>query len=264
MDRPKSSPLTRTQWTTKQPVITKVTIIEADIKDAGMSIIRRDKLLPQSLINQLEKLPKHDRSVQVGKLSRTEEYRGLSKTITVGLKQSMLEFCNANEIPDHDIISVKRDAVFIKNIKPRILVFDNDLVEFKLKNIYTDFMVFNGIEMYFNYSKRTVDIKGIADLEKSLHQDYLIKLIFDILELVRLNKYSLILDTLVQFRMDYVTKDLPLGFYRELNSTSGFPLELGKNKYVFKSVTEDKFEYINIQYNLVNVIIPLVKHFIEG
>lgn len=257
MLRPQSSPTTKSKWTRKETMICNQTIFEVDMARAGLSVIKQEKLLPLATIHQLEALSKHEASVQIGKISRLKEYRGLAKEITTQIKDRVRMLCDLNRIPDTDIISVKRDAVFVSGVKPRLLSLPNG-TEFKIKNVYSDFMNFNGVEVYFNFGRKTFDIKGMSDTATALHSEFLVEFFFFVLDLMRKGRQLDTIDTLCQFKIDYLQRNLDIGFYREFNSGSGYAIPSMYKTYIVNSLSQKDFdERAVINYNFEHIILPL-------
>ena len=80
-------------------------IIEYDIRDAGFSIIKQYKLLPDEKIRELSMMQKGDeRHIAIGKLQRDD--KELSKRLLEKFTEVRTIFLSANNISDNDIISV--------------------------------------------------------------------------------------------------------------------------------------------------------------
>jgi hypothetical protein len=243
----------KTNWTTSENIYFGQ-IIEVDMISAGMTIIRLDKLLPERIIKKLEKIKKSEQSIAIGKISRITEFKTLSKLISNGIRDRVQNFLMINEINDNHLISIKKDAVFVRNIVPKKLILD-DGTQFRFKNNYTTFLKLGQLELYAVPRRFLVDVKGIKD--SSLHQKYMIRFILDILNLLEQNDRVEAAATIQQFRKDYIQKLLPIGFYREFNSTSCYTIINGRNIYQFETFTEDNKETLNIIYNLKNIILIL-------
>ena len=80
------------QWTAPVGIIVGRQISEIDMKSAGLTVIRSDRLLSEKVIEYLEQLPKNEVSVVIGKMSRQAEFRGLSQKITNGIRTRLEDF----------------------------------------------------------------------------------------------------------------------------------------------------------------------------
>jgi len=208
-------------------------IIEYDMQDAGLSIIKTYGLLPKVDIQSLEGLDKDARNRQVGILQINNKF----------LKDSLLEkfaemrklFIEANDLTDHRIISVKKDAIYVigecKNLKFGKVVFVK-------KNEYSSYIRLaanNNIEIY--YKDRTLDIKGIGDITLNRHRLYLMEFLDKIISDIEMKNVS-VKRYIVKFISDYKAMRLEDGFYLEFNNMS---------------------RDINPIYNYEKVIVPLVQ-----
>jgi hypothetical protein len=248
-------------WTNSNIDVFVGRIIEVDMVSAGMTVIKQEQLLPLALIARLEKIDKSKRSIAIGKLSRITTYKSLADKITSGIRKRMEMLLAYNNVPLENVISVKRDAVFLSGIPIANLVLP-DGTKFKIKNSYTSMAVFGKIEVYCVPKKRKIDIKGIDDTNKSYHEKYLIEFILDILSLAESGNKILAAKTIQQFRKDYLDLKLPLGFYRSFNTLSVYIIPSNHNRmylYDGNNIPKDK---IDISYNLKNVILPLIRSLI--
>ena len=236
------------QWTTSTPVIAGEPIVEVDMRRAGMTIIERDKLLPESLITKLRAMPKRDSAVAIGKLSRHPDYDGLSRLITEGIRDSVENMLRTNEITADSIVSVKRDAVFIRGRTPRFLSF-TDGTRFAVKNSYSGFAKLGTVEVYASIRKRTVDLKGISDELAPLHREFIVEFALDVLGLIAASKHVEAAETIQQFRLDYVKRLLPGGFYREFNGRSAFAVRSGNTVFQFDGTDPMDVNVLEIGYN---------------
>ena len=209
-------------------------IIEYDLKDAGLNIIKEYKLLSISEINRLESLGKgFNRHKEIGLLQRNDKefsQRLLDKFTHVrGL------FIESNKLNDNNIISVKKDAFFIignvNNTK-----FGN--LEFRSKNSYSSYLRFPSIQnLEIYYNNHDPSFKGIGDNAINKHRLYLYTFILDTIKMIENNSSSL-KRKMIKFISDYKYNLLDEEFYLEFNNRSN---DLDK------------------LFNYKNLIIPLVQ-----
>ena len=207
-------------------------IIEYDIQDAGFSLIKQYKLLPDTKIRELEILGKGlDRHIAVGRLQGND--KEFSKSLNTKFAEIRKIFISMNGLDDNDIISVKKDAIYTIG---RCKKSKFDSIIFREKNIYTSYIRFpniNNIELY--YSINGIDIKGMSDSAVNRHRLYLLDFINKYIPYIE-SKNVFVKKYLRNFINEYKFHELEDEFYVEFNAQS--------NK-------------INPIYNYQNILIPL-------
>ena len=227
-------------------------IYEYDISSAGYNLSKYYNLLSQdkidildSLIGEKEKLVK-----RIGIFQRDDkEYRDSLKEAFKNIRKL---FFSTNKLEAKDILSIKKDAIF--TLRPcNVTEFDN--VIFKNKNSYSSYYYFEPrIEMY--YSKDGIDVKGISNTLLDKHNEYFLDFLNDLFALME-NSNGKALKYLIKFINYYKKRSLDVEYYRELNFDSKFTVNV-------KGVGTQKFdeavgkEHINISYNYVHYLIPLL------
>ncbi len=233
------------------------------MREAGLTVIRADGLLPPGEIDFLERLPKSERSIAVGKLSgersRGREGPSLSELITRGIQLRVEAMLEANGIGTSDILSVKRDAVFVMGRPPSRLSFEDGTV-FRIKNTYTSYARLGRVELYCVPRWKRWDVKGIGEERRSLHSEFTVQLAMDFLGMWQAGETKEAAATLQQFRGDYVGLRLPVGFYREFNAGSAFCIRAGGSRFLVDYAGEDfPRSDLDIVFNLRSVILPLAR-----
>jgi hypothetical protein len=230
-------------------------IIEYDISSAGYSISRYYKLLDDKTLSWLETLPKKERHIQIGLLcKRLPKYNDALKQAFINIRK---EFFEANNIVDEDILAIKKDAIFLLRYA-NTTKFGED-VEFAEKNTYTSYYYINKKEFYSNPMK--LDVKGISDETLELHKDYMLDFMQNIFRLAETSENSQIIRHLVGFIDAYKSRNLEAGYYRELNDSSTYRLSAEYLKFPMGLSNVDDVDDINISYNFMNYIRPLVEIF---
>ncbi len=225
-------------------------IYEYDMKSAGLSVIEKYSLLSKEEIENIKGMEKEERNIFIGKLNYTN--KDIHSKISNYIKKEMEMFINNNSIKETDIISIKKDAIFVKRHCEET---DQGKVIFIEKNKYSSYIYLKDskIELYYNNSK--IDVKGIHDDKLKFHEDYLLSFIFTLISLIETDvekgkKY------LNQFVMLYKKRQLESEFYRTFNSESSFKT-IDDN---FLSSFDDSYrEDLNILYNFKNLILPLIR-----
>lgn len=191
-------------------------IIEYDMSDAGFSLIKQYRLLPDSKIQELIKLGKgKERHIAVGKLQGQDPV--FSKALSDKFAEIRTIFIASNKITDNDIISVKKDAIFTigrcEKTKFGSLIFNP-------KNVYSSYVRFPDIrDLEIYYGTDQIDIKGMSDEVVNRHRLYMMDFISNMIHMLeikdrRIRKY------LNQFISDYKSKELDDGYYLEFNNIS--------------------------------------------
>lgn len=208
-------------------------IIEYDIQDAGFSIIKQFKLLPDNKIRELASMDKGlERHRAIGILQRDD--RILSKNLSDKFADVRRIFISSNNITDDNIISVKKDAIYTIG-QCRKLVFGQ--VRFVPKNTYTSYIRFpeiQNVEIY--YSSSGVDVKGIGTSAVNRHQLYMMEFIRTVMLMIEENNPR-VKRYLSKFIKDYKSGELEEAFYLEFNNKS---------------------RDINPLFNFQNVIVPFI------
>lgn len=209
-------------------------ITEYDIKDAGFSIIQQYKLLPDETIQKLKNIPKGEaRHKMVGILQRDD--KEFAKNLSQKFGEVRYLFINCNNInPDNDIVSVKKDAIFLTKQIQRTKF---GLIEFRPKNYYSSYLRFSNVsnlELYYNDTG--IEIKGMSDRSKNRHRLYMYEFMKTFISYME-GKNPSIKRYFIDFLMKYKAGTLDEEYYLEFNNLS---------------------RDINPIFNYQNIIIPLI------
>lgn len=242
----------KTSWTNPNIIyLFNSTIYEYDIKSAGLSISKFFNLLPEETIEKLEAMPKHKRVVAEGKLQiKDKEYRD---ALSNGFAEMRKLFIESNAIEDNEIISIKKDAIFISR-KPRFTNFK--CVKFTRKNSYSCYINAGGIEYY--YSDDALDIKGIGDENIKLHEDGILAFIINFFDKMQHQSKKYVLRYVTNQYSLYKQHKLPVEYYREFNASSKYRVLNNENE-LWDDWWDERKDELNIQYNIDNVFIPFTK-----
>lgn len=234
-------------------------IVEWDIKAGNLSMIKEYNLLSKDIISSLSSLQKEERNIKVGLLQR--EDKSFAKELEKSFDKAVNSFIDMNNLSTDDIISIKRDAVFVKNhdIKyPKL----SDNITFIPKNKYTHYVYLKPYEFYIKNNKE-IDVKGLSDDLIPLHINGVLKFIIDVCNEYDINERILYIK---EFLKCYNNLELPFDNYREFNSKSGYNIlidsELAYLTNIDESLLSDQYIKLDISYNLLNILLPLAKLFI--
>lgn len=226
-------------------------VIEYDAKDAGFSVIKHHKLLPEEEIEKISKMSKHDKNVYIGKLRGSSPE--LSKGMTKGLRDAVQNFIVLNKISDDIILSIKNDAVFVIGMPP-ISVTEVDGVAFSKKSIFTSYHLIAGKEFYFNSKTGELVTKGVKIPQGNLH-DFFVT-VFNRLE--SSSEISSMLRYLTSIRSNYIRRRFPIDWYRDIDSGC-FILNIDGEIYEVESMSDSYLEYVEITPNYMKYILPLIQ-----
>lgn len=227
-------------------------IVEYDIKSAGLSLAKEFKYLSEETIEKLENMTKADRNRRMGILKINNKQ--LSKNENNALVEARKLFIKSNNLNVNNIISIKKDAVFVTQ-RCNNRKFGN--IEFVPKNKYTSYMELNRLEFYYNSNR--LDVKGIDDVMLSKHEEYMLEFFKTYLSLLESGNESRLKEYITNFVYRYKSRLLDIEYYREFNVTSAYRLKdmIENNVYGIDTIDSTGFEYINISYNYFNYLVPL-------
>lgn len=226
-------------------------IVEYDLREAGYNVIKHYKLLPQTTIDELSRLEKKDRTIEIGRI------QGKDKNFRDSFKESFSDirrrFMEDNGLEDNDVLAINNDAIHVLKRVPKT-EFGNLLF---VPTYYTSYYYFDNYRFYFN--GKDIIIKGLSDDSLVEHKDYMLSVLklymmYNEKAMYRENKHML-----KEFLHYYKTKALDKGYYRELNRDSGFRLEerLFGDAVILKEV--ETVEGIDIAYNFNTYILPMIQ-----
>ena len=256
-------------YTANIPYLINTDIKCYDISKANISILFDAGLLSRDDYSRLYSLPKKNREIEIGIMSRDNEV--VKETLKDGFLNARRLLIEANGIKDESILSIKKDAVYVINRTLKETEFGS--VKFKLSDRYTSFYRLADLEIYFNSDFNHMDVKGINDNILVLHKDYfqsLLSLIFLTAEKQDIEYVLTRMKTIISM---YAGMEFDAECYREFNRLSSFRLVKAYN--ILSSRTQsigvrapsDSLitgfkKYIDISYNY-GLIIQLYNYYFE-
>lgn len=243
---------------TLNPIINN-RIIEYDIKSGNTSVMRYFKLYPEDEINRLENMKKQDRVVEIGKIMKKD--KDFASRLEKSFNSIVGKFITVNGFTETDIVSIKRDAVFVKTKTAKDTTF-GECVSFIPKNEYRGFIKIKNFEFWIG--DKFVDVKGLNDSLLKLHEDGIISLILfihDMCTSVNMDKVAINTYFVKNIIEPYRNREFGFNMYREFNSESKFTVNINGRIVKMDDMSEDFIDYCDISYNYINIIIPLIKLF---
>lgn len=235
-------------------------IIEWDIKSAGLSICTEFNLIPEKELEYLRSIPKEKSNILIG--IRSGDDKVFAKALETKFNEVVNEFIAVNNLDkDYDILSIKRDAVFVIN-HPILKSQLTKNIRFVDKNRYHAYLYLKPLEMYFKRDGK-IDVKhfiGNKDERNrilKLHENGMMGLFRSFINLCESTNFNTkkISKELSEFVKAYKNRELDFDFYREFTTESKF-------RYydsLVSNINESMIEKIDISYNYINYILPLIQ-----
>lgn len=233
--------------------LTNTFIYEYDISKANINILYSKGVITKELYDYLYTAPRKIRQERIGLIQRDD--KSVVDILKNGIIEAKKNLFISNNIQDHEVLSIKNDAVFVINRRLNNNIFD--IIEFKCKNYYTSFFKINNLEIYYLYEsfskKEDIEIKGIGDDNLIYHNDYMLQFIKDLLYTLQIDGVEIAIRMLKDFYMSYISFKLPVGYYRMFNSDSLFhfkPIGICKTGFASEMVSENDKCRLDISYNI--------------
>lgn len=229
-------------------------IREYDITKANISVLRDANVLTESDYNYLLNAPKTEREIIIGKMQgRNPE---ITKTLKSGIANARRIFMQENNIQDSEVLAIRNDSITILGSTPVIKLDITDRVHFRESGCYTSFFHVNAIDLYYFYDRITntevLDIKGLGNESVELHKPFILEFLAELFYTAQIDGVRSAINLLSNFYSTYLKKDLPVEYYRELNSMSRYRMNKEFSLYdtmYIDSATEYDKSFIDISHN---------------
>jgi hypothetical protein len=198
-------------------------IREYDMVNAGINILYHNGIFSDEDYADLNSMDKLSKNIAVGKFLR--DNADISEALMEEFINIRKELFEINGIQDDDILSIKKDAVFIINKRLNNLQL-NDNYRFQEKNKYSGYINIDRKEFYYSIDKREFDIKGFSKDIKNHHKGYLFKELEELLYLDMNNEKNMVFERLIQLKVDFIERNLDKGYYYDIT----------QGKYIFKTL----------------------------
>lgn len=233
-------------------------IIEYDIKGAGYNISKKYRLIDDKKIELLKEMKSRDRDIYIGKMQITDER--LRKKLPEYMRLERMNFFRLNHIQDEHVLSIKNDAIFIVGIKCKRVEFEN--IRFVEKNIYSSYHNINGIELFYRNREDKLDIKGINDKIVEEHEEGMVKFLKECFQLIEMGKMAQLKKHLIKFSNKYKSRKLPPIYYKEFNHTNQYSFNSDDITLYVEDLPKDMIDDLNITYNYLFFILPLLNRYL--
>lgn len=212
-------------------------LVEYDLSRANISILYAMGVIDKYLFDLLNVIPKQQREITIGmKIAEEKEESELEtgKRISVteniikeGIKSAKEQFVIQNHIQDYQIVRIANDALLVKPLEPieyTSFPYGSSLLEFKIDGVYTSMVQLADIVILFNSESCAVDVKGIDNDKISLCEKFLTA-ICEIILYIEKGDLKIAKMKYIDFYEDYVSLQLPIDYYRELNAGTGYRIK---------------------------------------
>lgn len=249
---------TRVNYKSPRNFIINEFIREFDISKANINILRMKNVISEEDYNYLYHCDRMERQIKIGLLQRDNP--DVVKILQNGIIEAKKSFFEANDIKDSEVLQIRNDAVFLLNRDPEIKEFD--LVNFRLKNVYTSFYKTSQFEFFYFQDQikniESLNVTGINDntfKEKviPLHQDYFLDFLLTVFDMAQNCSIQEVISLITSFYNQYINRELDIGYYREFNSDSMYKIVkfsmVDKFQYMIPSIDKKQLKYIDIENN---------------
>lgn len=233
-------------------------IREYDLKSAGMNLIKYFHLASDKVIHSLERMDKDSMHKEIGMMQKDTSF---AKAMSDAFVEARRIFFDANDIDVTDILSIKKDAIFLINKKCSTTQFGN--MEFRVKNTYLGYMYLNKVEFYFTDSNTPLDVKGLGNEIHMYHDEYMLDFIRDIFAYSIYAGRKELIKYLTEFIDAYRTNRLAYGYYRHLDSDNFYTIiDPEDGPILIKDIDDQDEVTLDITYNYFNYLVPIANIFI--
>lgn len=224
-------------------------ITEWDIKSAGLSVLKFRKLLPDDELKNLEALPKNKRTYKEGMLQKKNPK--IAEEIVETLEKVRQYFAAVNNIYINDVLSIKKDAIFLINKTPQITKI-KEFFEFRQKGVFTSYIRIDNKEFLYNTYSGEYSVKGFSEDILKFQEKFFIGDILNFLKLSEKVRPENLYKIMSSYREKYLNRKLPKETYREMISG-----KFRMNNYLMDEIDDDMINDIDISQNYLQFFVPL-------
>ena len=226
-------------------------IFEYDIRQANINVLRAFGRLSESDYHRLSIADKRSREIEIGNWIAQDST--VYQTIQEGIQKAKLGLLASNKVRPTNVLRIANDAVYVISPHPlRYTKFtinqDSDCyVEFVNKNHFTSYLSLGDVIILINSDGEgwDIDIKGISNDLIYLHENF-ISTICNLVQSREMGGVDMAAREFNNFFQEYVSKNLPVEYYREFNSGSGYRVKGAP----FVILQAPPLNQIDIGYNL--------------
>ena len=255
---PNQNILERGQWVDRTIDLYVGDLIEYDMKDGGLNILREYKLLPPYMIEKIAAIPKgHERNRFVGNLKHDPQYKEIPRIQNEKFKELRIRFGEQNELANEDIFAVRKDAIFTKRYCYNTKI--GDYIEFREKNKYDAMMRLGRLEFYWNRTSPTMDVKGLPDEAVEKHTLYMNRVILKFISYLASFDEEGARKYIVSVIDKYKYGELDPGYYRTYDNKAGYQMIINGEVHVIENIGPSQILATNIGYNFNEILVPMLR-----
>ena len=237
----------KNNYTNKDLKYIKNTIItEYDMESAGMNILTELGYFSEEDRKKLLSMDKLKRNVLIGKMLRKNPK--MMEDLEKGFAEARRVFFEVNNIDDYDVVSVKRDAIFvIGNKKTNHNI--SKYIKIRPKNRYTSYINIMGYENYYNSDTDKLDVKKYSKEVIEVHKDFLLK---DLKEILKNSELGLTKENFIKLAVlkdKMVSYNLPKEYYFDIMRSSYLIKGIENVNFAIQNIEEDSVEKGILLYN---------------
>jgi hypothetical protein len=176
------------------------------MKAMSVSISERYNLLDKSIIERLKRMPKEQRTREVGLIQRDD--KDYSQRLIQCELETRRKFLEVNGLDESNVLSLHSDACIFSSKKN--IINNIEGVEFKHASTWNGYIRFKGIEMF--YDGEVLEYKGVAKELLNQHTLGIHKYLCSIFNKID-NYDDSIIDYITKFQMRYLQDRLPEYYY---------------------------------------------------
>ena len=243
-------------------------IVEYDIEKANISVMLDKGVISNKDYEYYANMPKKQREVTIGNLMIKN--KGLHSIIKDGIEEARHILFDTLNLNYTNVLSIRNDAVFVifQGIDPKLESIQvSPHVRFRRKGEFRSFYrLGRNKEMYYDYDpltkKEVLEVKGLGAHSVYIHKDHMLKFLQDLFYTVLVNGPGPALEVLNNFYYNYISMQVPIDFYRRLDSGARFDM---KQQSYFATFQADKLtiqdpRLIDPSYN-AKILNLLASHF---
>lgn len=227
-------------------------IREYDISKANISIFFKYGVIDKDTYEYYKSSDRMSRQIAIGIMIKNNP--DLSKILKDGITQARKEFFISNNIQDHEVLSIKNDAIYL--IGREVVYTDCSGIIFNCKSVYTSFYKIKKKEYYYYYDRATgnelLDIKGMSSERLMIHKDYFMDFLKELFYTIQCEQIESAINLLNSFYDNYINMNLPIEYYRNFDGESRFSMKCSSmfTSYVSDFIKESNKDMIDISYNM--------------
>ena len=184
------------------------------MQSAGMNILTELGYFSLDDRAKLMSMEKLDRNILIGKLLRRDKQ--MVKDLEEGFKEARRIFMENNSIQDREILTIKKDAIFLIDRPSGINGDITELLKIRKKKSFNMYMNILGKEHYYNTSTGDFEVKGYTKEVIDSHSEFLFKDLRTVMDYDSVNDKDSIYRHLAILKDDMVNYNLPIGYYRSI------------------------------------------------